>query len=126
MKNKGFSLIEILLSMAIISCVITGTAELIIHSLYGKKKAEVNLKISALLTSKIESLRCRPFESPDLQSASFFEEVYEKDIGETFRIEWKIEDISPGLKRIILEIIPKSIPQKKAVVAIFLSRDLGL
>jgi prepilin-type N-terminal cleavage/methylation domain-containing protein len=123
-KCKGFSFIEVLLAMAIIFFLLAGTAELVIRSISLKKKAEVNLELAALVSSKLECLKSRPYESSELQAASY-NEILEGRFSEVYLREWTIEDISSNMKRIGLTVYPENHPEKTLRISLFLSKELG-
>jgi len=123
-KRGGFSFIEVLLAMALISFLLSGTAELVIRSISLKKKAEINLQLAALVSSKLECLKSLPYESAELQAASY-NEILEGRFPEVYLREWMIEDISSNMKRIELTVYPENHPEKTLRISLFLSRELG-
>jgi prepilin-type N-terminal cleavage/methylation domain-containing protein len=127
-KNKktrqGFSFIEVLIAMALISFLLAGTAELVIRSLALERKADVNLKMAGLVQAKLEGLKSLPYESGELQADSY-NEMVEESSEETFLREWTIEDTSSNMKRIGLAVCPESHPEKMFRISLFLSKDLG-
>jgi prepilin-type N-terminal cleavage/methylation domain-containing protein len=123
-KRRGFSFIEVLLAMALISFLLSGTAELVIRSISLQKKAEVNLQMAALVSSKLECLKSLPYESGELQAASY-NEILEGRFPEVYLREWMIEDISSNMKRIELTVYPENHPEKTLRISLFLSRELG-
>lgn len=125
MRDRGFSLIEVLLSFVLVVFLIMSTAQLIIHSFFVKKKAEDNLKIAELVSSKLEYLKSCPFESDELEKDSRCETLEGKSPQETFLREWEIEDVSLKMKRVEIEVFSKNKPQKKAQLVLFLSQGLG-
>ena len=123
-KKEGFSFIEVLLAMALISFLLAGTAELVIRSISLHKKADINLRMAGLVSSKLESLKSLPYESPELQASSY-EEAVEGRFPEVYLQEWTIEDIAPNMKRIELAIYPENHPEKTLRINAFLSKELG-
>ena len=64
LKNqRGFTLVEVLVSFALVFILITGTAQLTIHSLLVKRRADGNLRTAELASSKLEYLKSLPYES---------------------------------------------------------------
>lgn len=124
MKAKGFSLVEVLISFALLIFLLIGTAHLTLHALLIKKKAEENLKIAKLIALKLESLKAKSFEDQALKEGTY-EETVESNGKEKFRLVWAIEDIHPRLKRVRMEIYPEIQPQRKSQLVFILSRDLG-
>jgi prepilin-type N-terminal cleavage/methylation domain-containing protein len=122
--HRGFSFVEVLLAMALISFLLAGTAELVIRSISLKKKAEVNLQLAGLVSSKLECLKSMPYESSELQAASY-NEILRSPFPEVYLREWTIEDISTNLKRIGLTVYPENHPEKTLRISLFLSKELG-
>jgi len=125
LSERGFSLIEVLLSFALVTFLITGTAQLIIHSFLVKKKADNNFKMAELASSKLEYLKSRLYESDELKEGSRSESLEGENPRENFLREWKIEDISSKMKRIEIEVFAKNGPRKKTQLVLFLSQGLG-
>jgi hypothetical protein len=125
MKRNGFSLIEVLISFALVTFLLLGTAGLAVHSLVVKKRAEDNLKMVELASSKLEYFKTLPFESSELEEGFRIERITEKNSHEIFERRWKIEEIRDGMKRIEIEVFPENNPQKRVKVALLISRELG-
>ncbi len=66
-KKRGFTLVEVLVSFALVFILITGTAQLTIHSLLVKRRADCNLRTAELASSKLEYLKSLPYESDELK-----------------------------------------------------------
>ncbi len=124
MKQSGFSLIEVLVAMALIFFLLTGTAELVIHSIRTKRKADENMKLASLLVSKLESLKTLPFESADLQAGFHSAEIGDEP-EERRREEWEVEDLSLNMKKIDLRVSSGQAPQRPARSVLLLSKSLG-
>jgi len=124
-KKRGFTLVEALVSFALLFILITGTAQLTIHSLLVKRRADCNLKTAELASSKLEYLKSLPYESDELKEGFQMESFKEEGLLETFWREWRIQDISSNMKRVEIEIFSENYPQKKLKMVLFLSRDLG-
>jgi len=124
-KKRGFTLVEALVSFALLFILITGTAQLTIHSLLVKRRADCNLKTAELASSKLEYLKSLPYESDELKEGFQMESFKGEGLLETFWREWRIQDISSNMKRVEIEIFSENYPQKKLKMVLFLSRDLG-
>ena len=124
MKQSGFSLIEVLVAMALIFFLLTGTAELVIHSIRTKRKADENMKLASLLVSKLESLKTLPFESADLQAGFHSAEIGDEP-EERRREEWEVEDLTFNTKKIDLRVSSGQAPQRPARSVLLLSKSLG-
>lgn len=123
--QRGFTLVEALVSLALVFILITGTAQLTIHSLLVKRRADCNLRTAELASSKLEHLRSLPYESDELKAGFQVESVRGKGLLETFWREWRIQDISSNMKRVEIEIFSENFTQKKLRVVLFISKDLG-
>lgn len=125
MNKQGFTLVELLISFALVFILITGTAQLTIHSLLVKRRADFNLKSAELASSMLEYLKSLPYESDELKEGFQTESVRGEGLLETFRIELRIQDISLNMKRVEIETFSEKCPQKNTRLVLFLSRELG-
>ncbi len=66
---------EVLVSFALVFILITGTAQLTIHSLLVKRRADCNLRTAELASSKLEYLKSLPYESDELKEGFQMESV---------------------------------------------------
>lgn len=123
-KTQGFSLIELLISMTLMTFLIMGTAQLICHSLLVKCKSDCSMRAAELACAKLEQLRSLIFTSPgqeELQS-EIFRDV---KLNQTFIREWNSFDISPDMKKIEMSCFAQNHPRKKMRVILILTRELG-
>ena len=78
---------------------------------------------------KIETKMARPpIEKPgeeELKEGQVVETIKEEGSFETFIRKWKIEEISPHLKEIELEVTSEKYSQKKIRLVLYISRELG-
>ncbi|MBC8358334.1 MAG: hypothetical protein ISS41_06600 [Candidatus Aminicenantes bacterium] len=121
----GFTLVELLVSFSLVIFLILGTIQLTLYSLLIKRKADCNLKSATLVSSLLEYLKSLPYESEELKEGFRTEGLSGESLLETYRREWRIQDISSNIKRIEAESFSESHPQKKTRLALFLSRELG-
>ena len=125
-KNlPGFTLVELLISFALITFLISGTAQLTMHSLFAKRRADYNLRSAELAASKLEYFKSLAYESDELKEGIQTETIKEEGTQQINLIEWRIQDTSLNMKRIEMEIYLKKYPQKKIRVVLLLSRELG-
>jgi len=125
MNLPGFTLIEVLISFALITFLISGTAQLAMHSLLAKRRADYNLKSAGLAASKLEYFKSLAYESDELKEGTQTEAVKVEGTLQTYLITWRIQDTSLSMKRIEIESYLKKHPQKKTRVVLFLSREFG-
>ncbi len=116
---------ELLVSFSLITLLLTGTLQLTVHSLLLHRNASLNLKTAELAASLLEYLKSLPFESEELKEGRQSEVIREQGSLETFRREWRIEDISKNLKKVEVECFSESRPQRKTGLVLYLSRELG-
>jgi len=121
----GFTLVELLVSFSLVIFLILGTIQLTLYSLLIKRKADCNLKSATLVSSLLEYLKSLPYESEELKEGFRTEGLSGESLLETYRREWRIQDISSNIKRIEAESFSESHPQKKTRLVLFLSRELG-
>jgi Tfp pilus assembly protein PilV len=124
-NQRGFTLAEVLVSFALVFILITGTAQLTIHSLLVKRRADCNLRTAVLASSKLEYIKSFPYESDELKQGFQMESVKGEGLHEAFWREWRIQDISSSMKSVELEIFLENYPQKKLRMVLFISKDLG-
>ena len=124
-RQRGFTLVEFLVSFTLVTLLITGTVQLTIHSLLVKRNADLNLKTAELASSFLEHIKSLPYESEELKEG--FREEHVKSIisEETFRREWNVKDIDANLKMIEVECLSENRRFKKTRLVLYLSRELG-
>jgi type II secretory pathway pseudopilin PulG len=125
MKPKGFGLTELLINLAIIMILVTGIAELLVFSLSAQRKAEAHIKIQNLITTKLEQIKTRDFESDELREGDSSEILGDVDTKEVFHRETRVRDAGPDLKGIEVSVFSEIRPGQGAQLTLFLSRELG-
>lgn len=116
---------EFLVSLTLVTFLLTGTVQLTIYSLLVKRNAELNFKIAEHASSLFEHFKSLHYESEELKEGLVAETIKEEDSFETFIRKWKIEEISPHLKEIELEVTSEKYSQKKIRLVLYISRELG-
>ena len=124
-NNRGFTLVEFLISFTLVTLLITGTVQLTIHSLLIKRNADLNMKTAELASSFLEYIKSLPYESDELEEGSSEESIKEDGSREIFRRKWEVKDVSPNLKRIEVECFSEKHPLKKTRLVLYLSKELG-
>ncbi len=124
-KKTGFSLIEILVSLAVSLVLLTGIAELLVLSLRAKLRAEEHIKIAGLAASKLEELKTYGFESGKLAKGTSIEKIKDEQSQQFYCRETEIADLGTDFKKIEVSIYPETKPQRKTLVVLLISRDLG-
>ena len=123
-SKKGFNLIELLISSTLILFLIAGAAQLLGLSLAAKKSADFHFRASRLASSRLETLKALSHDSDKLKAGAHEEWVDDPSSPETFRIVWRVEDVSESLKKVVLEFSAPNKPRKKAVFCLLLCREL--
>lgn len=124
-NGSGFTLIEILISLAIIILLGLGIAQLITYSLIINRRSELSLKSAELAAFKLEYLRSLPFKSPDLTEGQNEEKIKKENPSSYYQRKWQIQNMSEHLKKIEIECFPQAYPQKKIHLVLFLGHQLN-
>lgn len=124
-QQHGFTLVEFIISFALVTFLIVGTAQLVLYSLLIKRRADCNFLSAELTSSKLEYFKSLPYESEKLKECFQDESISKEGLPGIFRREWRIQDLSPNMKRVEIESYSKNLPQKKTRLVLFLSRELG-
>jgi prepilin-type N-terminal cleavage/methylation domain-containing protein len=125
MKRSGFSLIEVLVAMALALLLIVGTAELLTFSLWAKRKGDITAALTHALADKLERLKSLPFEDGALSAGEYAETLRGGPGGCRLALEWEIAEAGDGMKRIRLRVRPLGRTGPITVAVLFVSRDLG-
>ncbi|MDH7513950.1 MAG: prepilin-type N-terminal cleavage/methylation domain-containing protein [Clostridiales bacterium] len=124
MNKSGFSLIEMLISSALILFLLSGATQLIMTSLVAKRNAEFQLTASSLAASKLEYFKSLPFEDPALKKGEYSEAARIGFSKEILLCEWRIADIDERMKKVVIKISRQKSSQKKVALVLLFCRDL--
>ena len=124
-KNQGFSFIEVIISFMITFILILGTAQLTMLSLLSKQSSDVRLKISDLLSSKIELFKSRSFSGSELEEGTHEERFVDLTSGLTYIWSWHNQAVSTNLTCIEIGCYPENTPHSEIRMLLYFSRDLG-
>jgi prepilin-type N-terminal cleavage/methylation domain-containing protein len=125
MNERGFTLIELLVTLSLVTFLIAGTGELISLSLLAKRKAEAHAGVIHHLTDKLEGLRSLPFDDSELRAGRYEEEIAARGADSAFLVEWNIEDLSGGMKRIGICVSSRGRTRATAKAVLLVSEKLG-
>lgn len=125
MGERGFSFIELLVSLAITSLLIGGTAEMISLSLFLKRKADIHAEFVRSLSEKLETLRTVPFTHPDLGAGEHRESLLPAGSTGSIIREWLITDLPGGIKRIEVKVSLPGAGRPEARALLLISEKLG-
>ena len=123
--KQGFTIMELLISFAIVTILLLGAAQLVLHSLYVKRASDCSLESAELASDKLEYLKSIPFESEELEENSVVERILSQRRNDVFRREWRIFDISSSMKKIEVECYSESCVHRIARLVLFYSKELG-
>jgi len=117
MKNReaGFTLVEILVSMILISFASMFMMKCIITSLNSVKNSNIRFQVSREIEIKKNILLSKKFNSPELL------EGFRKENSNLIKIEINIIDLSPGLKKLTLT---GTLGKYRAVVVFHISESI--
>ncbi|MCK4766476.1 MAG: prepilin-type N-terminal cleavage/methylation domain-containing protein [Candidatus Aminicenantes bacterium] len=97
-SKKGFTLIEVLISLMLVALALISTARTIIFAMEEYRKSVLRFSMMQALQDHKDTLTGKPFDSGDLAAGS-----YEKKEGK-FELTWVIQSLSADLKKIGLSI----------------------
>lgn len=124
-KSEGFSLIELLISFAIITLFILGTAQLLLYSLAIKSSCANNMSAAGICRTKLEYFKSLPYDSPELDPGERSENILAQGKKDSYFIKWNILESNLHLKQIEIECHPVNHPIKKTHIILYLSQELG-
>lgn len=125
-KNiQGFSFIEILISFVITFLLILGTAQMTMLSLMSKQSSDARLKISELLSSKIELFKSLSFSGAVIEEGTHEEHIIDLTNGLTYICSWHSQSVSANLSRIEMGCYPENSPHREIRLLLYFSDDLG-
>jgi Tfp pilus assembly protein FimT len=122
---EGFTLLEFLISFAVVVILLMGAAQLTLLSVSTKRTSDCSVESAELASRKLEYLKSHLFKSNELAEESLVEWVKSQRGNEMFRREWMIEDVSGSIKKIETECYAESCPYKSVRLVLFCSRELG-
>jgi prepilin-type N-terminal cleavage/methylation domain-containing protein len=125
MRQRGFSLIEVLVAMALALLLVVGTAELLTCSLYAKRKGDLTAALTHALADRLECLRSLAFDDAALAPGEH-EDILPASPGEGRVVEeWEVSDDGSGMKLVRLRTRFAARPGPGMSAVLFISRDLG-
>jgi hypothetical protein len=125
MKHGGSSLVEILMAMSLALLLVVGAAGLLALSLGAKRKGDITAALTHALTTRLETLKSRPFEDGALSPGGHAEIVPGQPAGLIIAEEWDVTDDGDRMKRIGLRVRYVGHPGPGTSAVLFISRDLG-
>lgn len=124
-SHPGFSLIEVLVSLALVSFLLLGTAFMLTRAIQIRLRCDRIAKSSEAASAFLAKLKSMPFESASLNEGSGEERFNGPGDPVSLVLRWTITDLSERLKQIEVECHATDLPQKKTHLFLYISRDLG-
>jgi type II secretory pathway pseudopilin PulG len=124
-RSRGSSLIEVLVTMALVFFLIAGATELMIGALRAKRRADVTAALTHAITDRLASLRSLRFDDPALAAGGHAATERFEPGGCLVSETWEVADDGDGLKRIRLRVRQEGRPVTETSAVLFVSRDLG-
>ncbi len=127
MKTRGFTLVEVLVAMALTLVLVAGAAGALTLALAAKRKGDVTAALAHALAARLESLKSRPFDDPALAAGSYEAASRIEPLGRVIDEAWEIADDGDGMKRVTIRVRAAGRPGPGSTVtaAAFILRDLG-
>lgn len=125
MNERGFGLIEVLVSAALLLFMINVTAQLLMVSLGAKKSGDFAFAAARRATAILEHDKTLAFDSPELEPGTSSPAVEDGAFPLRLAATRQVEAIDEDMKRIIVVISDRYSPDKKQTYCLTLCRELG-
>jgi len=93
--RSGFSLIEVLIALALVAIVLLGTAEMLIRAIQIRRSAEDRLRLTEAACTQLERLKGADPNGPDLEIGHHEASVEAGSKG-AIVLTWEVEEAGPG------------------------------
>jgi type II secretory pathway pseudopilin PulG len=123
--RPGYSLIEVLWVMALVSFLLAGMGELLLRSFQAARSTDETARKTALLTAAMESFKTKSFASGDLAPGEYVQTGELVPGGKAIQSEWRIEQPAPGLKKIEFGLFLQGESGRAIRAALLISEALG-
>lgn len=124
-KNAGFSLVEVLVAAALALFMVAAAAGLAATALRADLKANLASAMTEALLARAERLKSLSPESSDLAEGPHEETVLSADRRNRLKLNWTVESVGSGLKKVLLEARPAAKAGAAAVLTLYISSELG-
>jgi len=125
MRKRGFGLIEVLVSAALLLFLIAGTAQLLMLSLAAKSSADFAFAAARRATAMLEHDKTLLFDDPELQPGTTSPAVDDTVFPARLAATRRVEAVNAAMKRITVVVSNKFSPRKKQTYCLTLCRELG-
>lgn len=123
-KTKGgYSLIDVLLTLFLLTLILVGTLQLLAQATMTKLKADSIATMAALLSNRLEELRLLPPRT--LEEAGQFQEEITATHHQTFVCRWRSIRESAQAWRLEIEVTPLGQPDKRVEASLWIIPSLG-
>ncbi len=95
--NRGFTLIETMITLAVVMLAVLSDARVLTAALAQSRGAALRFRLADKLEFYKNDLLSRPFDAAELAAGA-----HEKS-EDGVRVDWRVEDSSPALKRLRLQ-----------------------
>jgi Tfp pilus assembly protein PilV len=123
--HGGSSLVEVLVAMTLVLVLVVGAAGMLGLALAAKRKGDVTAALAHALTDRLEALKSRPFDDPELAAGEYAATGRVEPGACLISSSWRIEDEGDGAKRITLRVRSAGRPGPETTAVAFVLRDLG-
>jgi Tfp pilus assembly protein PilV len=105
-KDHGFTIIETLFSLLLISLALMSIAQMITDAIDAQRKSNLRFMMQQKIENYQNQLVSKSFAAVELEEGSYSNEEF------PLKINWEIKNISPTLKLILLSVSYKKITKK--------------
>jgi type IV pilus assembly protein PilV len=119
MKQNGFTLIEVLISIAVFSIGILGVATMNIYAINGNAASFDMTRAVYMASAKVESLSAKDIDSSYLAAGDY----EESGIDNLYDINWNITNLSSFSKKIDIKVSWKKRGKNKELSVSYIKRD---
>jgi len=123
-QTRGFSLIDLLVSVTLTFFLIMAMAQLMGHAILVKRKTDCAVRAAELACHKIEHLRTDAL-TDEIPESSQSEKIRDERVNHTFLRKWSVHTAPFESKQIQLECFAINYPRKKTRITLILSTELG-
>ncbi len=124
-SRQGFTLIEVLIALALVSTLMIGAMEILIHSLRVEIKAARHMEITGLASARIDSLRISIWADGASGNPPGTDFTIAGRRGVYYLGTCHVDTLPDALTGILIKIWSEASPGEILSVKALLSRDLG-
>lgn len=121
--KSGYSLIEVLLTLFLLTLILVGTLQLLAQATTTKLKADLIVSMASLLSNRLEELRRLPGAGPEAQGQ--YQEEIKAGQRQTFVCRWRLIQESAEAWRIEIEVSPLGQAEKRVEATLWIVPFLG-